>query len=163
MSKIELPTVDLATHVEQTNDLMTATADRYAMPTISVAMLRQGAQKGLHKLLGIIESDKFDELDLRDQLGLVKFFTDHAYGKADSALAALALAHKTGTDPGNSGDHAAQLDAIEARMGEAYPELKDSNPASEAPASQPHAAQPVMRRAGAPIALVEARKRRGAA
>ena len=123
----DLPVIDVATFLEDTETLMHITADRYAVPSTSVAIYRQGAQRALHKLLGVVESAEFDTMPVKEKLALATFFTEGAYGKHESNLAAMALAHKMGSDPGSAADHGKELDLIAERMERKYPEMEGKN------------------------------------
>ena len=116
------------------NELMTAVMrERYAMPTAVVAALRQTGKLLTLKMLRLVASEKFDKLPVSTQLAVFNSIMDRAFGKGDSALAALALQEKMGAltpEKAEGGDAAKQLEDIEARM--EFPEMRTRRPAKVA-------------------------------
>jgi len=76
-----------------------AMAERYAMPAVVVAAMKQAGKHLSIKMLKLVESDKFDKLPVATQLKVAEFVFDRAFGKSDSAAIALALSHRVNPSP----------------------------------------------------------------
>lgn len=107
-----------------------AMAERYAMPAVVVAAMKQAGKHIAIKLLKLVEDDKFDDLPVSTQLRLAEFIFDRAFGKAESAAVSIALSHKINPQVHQSSDSSTRLRAIEQRM--QFPEMRKTRSASRA-------------------------------
>ncbi len=110
-----------------------AMAERYAMPAVVVAAMKQAGKHISIKLLKLVESEKFDTLPINTQLRLAEFIFDRAFGKAESAAVSIALNHKINPQITTSSDSSSRLRAIESRR--QFPEMRKTRSASKVPAS----------------------------
>jgi len=110
-----------------------AMAERYAMPAVVVAAMKQAGKHISIKLLKLVESEKFDSLPINTQLRLAEFIFDRAFGKAESAAVSIALNHKMNPQIATSSDSSSRLRAIESRR--QFPEMRKTRSASKVPAS----------------------------
>ena len=108
-----------------------AMAERYAMPAVVVAAMKQAGKHISIKLLKLVESDKFDTLTVATQIRLAEFIFDRAFGKADSAAVSIALNHKINPQITQSSDASTRLRAIEQRR--QFPEMRKTRSASRLP------------------------------
>jgi len=76
-----------------------AMAERYAMPAVVVAAMKQAGKHLSIKMLKLVESDKFDKLPVATQLKVAEFVFDRAFGKSDRAAIAMALSHRVNPSP----------------------------------------------------------------
>ena len=107
-----------------------AMAERYAMPAVVVAAMKQAGKHISIKLLQLVESDKFDSLPISTQIKLAEFIFDRAFGKAESAAVSIALNHKINPQITQSSDASTRLRAIEQRR--QFPEMRKTRSASRA-------------------------------
>ena len=100
-----------------------AMQERYAVPAVVVAALKQSGKKVAIKMMKLIESDRFDKLPIQTQLNIAEFVFDRAFGKAESASVSMALNHKISNNGGNP-EHEAngrRIRELEQRV--VFPEL----------------------------------------
>jgi len=107
-----------------------AMVERYAMPAVAVAAMKQAGKHISIKLLQLVESEKFDNLPVSTQIKLAEFIFDRAFGKAESAAVSIALNHKINPQITQSSDASTRLRAIEQRR--QFPEMKKTRSASRA-------------------------------
>ena len=105
-----------------------AMAERYAMPAVVVAAMKQAGKHISIKLLKLVESEKFDTLPINTQLRLAEFIFDRAFGKAESAAVSIALSHKINPQTAQTSDASTRLRAIEQRR--QFPEMRKTRSAS---------------------------------
>ncbi len=105
-----------------------AMAERYAMPAVVVAAMKQAGKHISIKLLQLVESEKFDRLPISTQIKLAEFIFDRAFGKAESAAVSIALNHKINPQIAQSSDASTRLRAIEQRR--QFPEMRKTRSAS---------------------------------
>ena len=110
-----------------------AMAERYAMPAVVVAAMKQAGKHISIKLLKLVEDEKFDSLPVETQLKLASFIFDRAFGKAESAAVSIALSHKINPKITANSDASSRLRAIEQRR--QFPEMKRTRSASKEPDS----------------------------
>ena len=108
-----------------------AMAERYAMPAVVVAAMKQAGKHISIKLLQLVEGDKFDTLPVSTQIKLAEFIFDRAFGKAESAAVSIALNHKINPQIAQSSDASTRLRAIEQRR--QFPEMRKTRSASRLP------------------------------
>ena len=77
------------THFNLDDAMDVASRERFAMPPVVIAAFRQTAQKGLLKILKLVESDKFEKLKVVDQLAVMSLVLDRAYGKSETATSSM--------------------------------------------------------------------------
>jgi len=106
-----------------------AMAERYAMPAVVVAAMKQAGKHISIKLLKLVEDEKFDSLPVATQLRLAEFIFDRAFGKAESAAVSIALSHKINPQITQNSDASSRLRAIEQRR--QFPEMKRTRSASK--------------------------------
>ena len=119
-----------------------AMAERYAMPAVVVAAMKQAGKHISIKLLQLVESEKFDKLPISTQIKLAEFIFDRAFGKAESAAVSIALNHKINPQITQSSDASTRLRAIEQRR--QFPEMRKtrsaSRPSQDGGSSEPNGA-----------------------
>jgi len=102
-----------------------AMRERYAMPAVVVAALKQSGKRLAVKLMTLIESDDFDRLPIDTQLKITEFVFDRAFGKSESASSSLALQHRIRKDTGEIGDsisNSKRLKELDNRV--QFPEMR---------------------------------------
>jgi hypothetical protein len=117
-----------------------AMRERYAMPAVVVAALKQSGKRLAVKMMALIESEKFDRLPIDTQLRVTEFVYDRAFGKAESASSSLALQHRIEQAAGGPQDaftNGKRLKELEGRI--QFPEMRKVKSAkiSTVPASPP--------------------------
>ena len=111
------PLVDMDEHLSFDNVVNGAMIERYAMPAVVVAALRQAGKHAVMKLLTMIESDKFDKLPIDKQLQIINLALDRAYGRSETASSSLSVIQRAGgLKPQTDATMSTQLKAIEERM-----------------------------------------------
>jgi len=117
-----------------------AMAERYAMPAVVVAAMKQAGKHISIKLLKLVEDEKFDSLPVATQLRLAEFIFDRAFGKAESAAVSTALSHKINPQIAANSDASSRLRAIEQRR--QFPEMRRTRSASKETDSAANEASP---------------------
>jgi hypothetical protein len=122
----DLPIVDLSEHGTFDDAVSIAMNERFSMPLVVVAALRQAGKKVTLRLLEMVQDDaQFDKMTPAEKMKLAELVLDRAYGRTETASSSMKTAHQTGQT--TASDHGRQLEEIEARMEEKaikYPELR---------------------------------------
>lgn len=137
---MEYPVVNMDEHLSFDNVVNAAMVERYAMPAVVVAALRQAGKTVTMKLLALVESSKFDSLPIETQMRVIEFVFNRAYGKAETATASLNIIQRNGGLQQADATMANQLKEIEQRMAsreQKFPEMQRAQKAIEAKAEVP--------------------------
>lgn len=127
-------------HLSFADSLSVASQERFAMPPVVVAALRQAASKATIRLLRMMEDDEaFEKLTHKEKMDVIDRVMDRAYGRSETASSSLQLLAKAGQLNGGGGnDQGQELDAIEERMSKRnqnFPEMRSiTHDAASAPA-----------------------------
>lgn len=122
--------IDMDEHFGSFSDSVSVLSqERFAMPPVVVAALRQAGKMATLRMLQIMQDDKkFNALKPTEQMKLMEMVMDRAYGRAETASSSLNLLARTGQLQGTENTtHSAQLAEIEKRMEERavkYPEMR---------------------------------------